>query len=301
GRPGDQRGLQHALPGGSAARLAGLARRASEVRVSRPRARLRGTAARRAQALYRRPITARRVARAASRRAALVRVGRAPAGAGAGESGGMDPTLRVFELPGSTALIVTLMLSDWVYVRQPMIALNLIGLALVLPILRILRQVTLPAPSAALWCAAGLIVLNRLRDLTLLSAPVVEQEVVLLVSGGGAVAMALLWRRDLLSVGRFKLPGVLAGVGTGVLVLGCLLAALGYMRLARLLTGGVLRSVYAALGLFAGLVVTMAVFSYLLRVPPVSRLPMVPSYRALIERRFAVLLCCGALLILPPP
>ncbi len=215
----------------------------------------------------------------------------------AAESGGMDPTLRVFELPGSTALIVTLMLSDWVYVRQPMIALNLIGLALVLPILRILRQVTLPAPSAALWCAAGLIVLNRLRDLTLLSAPVVEQEVVLLVSGGGAVAMALLWRRDLLSVGRFKLPGVLAGVGTGVLVLACLLAALGYMRLARLLTGGVLRSVYAALGLFAGLVVTMAVFSYLLRVPPVSRLHMVTSYRALIERRFAVILWWGAVVI----
>jgi len=215
----------------------------------------------------------------------------------AAESGGMDPTLRVFELPGSTALIVTLMLSDWVYVRQPMIALNLIGLALVLPILRILRQVTLPAPSAALWCAAGLIVLNRLRDLTLLSAPVVEQEVVLLVSGGGAVAMAWLWRRDLLSVGRFKLPGVLAGVGTGVLVLACLLAALGYMRLARLLTGGVLRSVYAALGLFAGLVVTMAVFSYLLRVPPVSRLHMVTSYRALIERRFAVILWWGAVVI----
>jgi len=212
----------------------------------------------------------------------------------AAESGGLEPTLRVFELPGSTALIVTLMLSDWVYVRQPMIALNLIGLALVLPILRILRQVTLPAPSAALWFAGGLIVLNRLRDLTLLSSPVVEQEVVLLVSGGGAVAMAWLWRRDLLSVGRFKLPGVLAGVGTGVQALACLLAVLGYMRLARLLTGGVLRSVYAALGLFAGLVVTMGVFSYLLRSRPLSRLHMVASYRALIERRVAVFLWWGA-------
>jgi len=215
----------------------------------------------------------------------------------AAESGGMDPTLRVFELPGSTALIVTLMLSDWVYVRQPMIALNLIGLALVLPILRILRQVTLPAPSAALWFAGGLIVLNRLRDLTLLSAPVVEQEAVLLVSGGGAVAMAWLWRRDLLSVGRFKLPGVLAGVGTGVQALACLLAVFGYMRLARLLTGGVLRSVYAALGLFAGLVVTMGVFSYLLRSRPLSRLHMVASYRALIERRVAVFLWWGAVVL----
>ena len=215
----------------------------------------------------------------------------------AAESGSMDPTLRVFELPGSTALIVTLMLSDWVYVRQPMIALNLIGLALVLPILRILRQVTLPAPSAALWFAGGLIVLNRLRDLTLLSAPVVEQEVVLLVSGGGAVAMAWLWRRDLLSVGRFKLPGVLAGVGTGVQALACLLAVFGYMRLARLLTGGVLRSVYAALGLFAGLVVTMGVFSYLLRSRPLSRLHMVASYRALIERRVAVFLWWGAVVL----
>src|SRR5262249_15567902 len=65
----------------------------------------------------------------------------------AAESGGMDPTLRVLDLPVSTALIVTLMLSDWVYVRQPMIALNLIGLVLLLPVVRILRQVTRPAPS----------------------------------------------------------------------------------------------------------------------------------------------------------
>ena len=215
----------------------------------------------------------------------------------AAESGGMDPTLRVLDLPVSTALIVTLMLSDWVYVRQPMIALNLIGLALLLPILRILRQVTLPAPSAALWCAAAFIVLNRLRDLALLSAPVVEQEVVLLVSGGGAIAMTWLWRRGLLSVGRFKLPGVLAGVGTGLLVLAFILGALGYMRLARLLTGGILRSVYAALGLFAGLVVTMGVFSYLLRVRPLSRLHMVTSYRALIERRAAVFLWWGAVVL----
>jgi len=142
-----------------------------------------------------------------------------------------------------------------------------------------------------------LIVLNRLRDLTLLSAPVVEQEAVLLVSGGGAVAMAWLWRRDLLSVGRFKLPGVLAGVGTGVQALACLLAVFGYMRLARLLTGGVLRSVYAALGLFAGLVVTMGVFSYLLRSRPLSRLHMVASYRALIERRVAVFLWWGAVVL----
>jgi len=212
----------------------------------------------------------------------------------AAESGGMDPTLRVLDLPVSTAFIVTLMLSDWVYARQPMIALNVVGLALLLPVLRILRQVTLPAPSAALWCAAVFIVLNRLRDLALLNAPVAEQEVVLLVAGGGAVAMVWLWRRDLLSVGRYKLPGVLAGLGTALLVIAFCLGALGYMRIARLLTGGILRSVYAALALFVGFVVTLGVFSYILRVGPLSRLHMVASYRTLLERRAAVFLWWGA-------
>ena len=205
-------------------------------------------------------------------------------------AGTTDPALRVLELPVSTALIVTLMLSDWFYVRQPMIAVSLIGVALILPVVRILRQVTRPAPSAGLWVAAAFIVLNRIRDLALLNALALEQETVLLTALGGAVALVWLRRTDRLSIGTYKVPAPLAWLGTLTLVAAFLFGIFGYMRLARLLSGGILRSVFAAIALFAGLVVSMGVLGYLLRVPPLSHLHLVTRYRALIERRAALVL-----------
>jgi small-conductance mechanosensitive channel len=212
-------------------------------------------------------------------------------------AGSNDPVLRVLDLPVSTALIVGLMLSDWFYVRQPMIAVNLIGIAVLLPVVRILRQVTLPAPATALWVAAAFFLVNRLRDLALLNTPVVEQEVVLLLSAGGAAALVWLWRQGRLSVGSYRVPDALAWLGVAMLVVAFLFGVFGYMRLARLLAGGVLRSVYTALGLFAGWVVALGVFSYLLRVPPLVRLHMVSRYRTLFERRAATLLWWGAVVI----
>jgi potassium efflux system protein len=212
-------------------------------------------------------------------------------------TGGVDPTLGVLELPVSTALIAALMLSDWVYAAQPMIARNVIGLAVLAPVLRILRLVTYPAPSTALWVAAAFIVFNRLRDLALLSAPVAEQEALLLISGAGVAAIIWLKRRQQLSVGTYRVPHVLAVLGVIVFALSFLFGILGYMRMARLLAGGMLRGVYTALGLFAGLAVAMGVLSYLFRVPPLARLHMVRRHRALLERRAFVFLWWGAAVI----
>ena len=205
-------------------------------------------------------------------------------------AGSTDPTLRVLELPISTALIVTLMLSDWFYVRQPMIAVSLIGLALLLPVVRILKQVNQPAPAAALWVAAGFLVLNRFRDLALLSAPALEQEVVLMTGLGGVVAIVWLWRTQRLSIGAYKVPNALAGLVTLTLGAGFVFGTLGYMRMARLLNGGILRSAFMAIGLSAGLIVSLGILSYLLRVRPLVQLHMVSRCRALIERRAAVVL-----------
>ncbi len=157
-----------------------------------------------------------------------------------GASGSVDPTLRVFEFPVSTALIVGLMMSDWLYVRQPMIAVNLIGVVLLLPIVRILKRMSL--------------------------------------------------RRGALVVGDFAVPGFLVWLGVGALLVSFVVGAFGYMRLARLLNGGILRGLYTALGLYAGLLVTLGVFAYLLRVWPLSGLHMVTRYRALFERRAEVVL-----------
>ena len=204
--------------------------------------------------------------------------------------GTIDPMLRVFDFPVSTALIVTLMLSNWVYGRQPMIAKNVIALMLLVPIVRILRRITAPGPTEVIWVAAAFFVLNRLRDFALLNAPLVEQVIVLLVGAGGAAGILWLRRRQGLVLGSYTMPEPLVWLLAGMLAASFLFGAFGYMRLARLLNGGILRSAYTALGLYAGWIVALGVIAYLLRVRPLARLHMVTRYRALLERRAAALL-----------
>jgi small-conductance mechanosensitive channel len=202
--------------------------------------------------------------------------------------------LRVLELPVSTALIVTLELSDLLYVRPPMVATNLIGVILLVPIFRILSRITAPAPTAAIWLTAVIFALNRLREFALLSTPVAEQYVGLLILVTATAALVWLWWRDALVVGRYRLPEPLAWLGMAALAVSVAFAIFGYMRLARLLGGGVLRGAYLALALYAGAVVVVAVFAYLLRVWPLARLRMVADYRLLFERRAEIVVALGA-------
>jgi potassium-dependent mechanosensitive channel len=208
--------------------------------------------------------------------------------------GSPDPMLRVLELPVSTALIVTVELSDFLYARPPLVVLNMLGLVLFIPMARILCKITAPAPTAAIWITAGIFTLIRLRDIALLTAPVVEQFVVLLIAVAATTALVWLWRRDALVVGRYRLPEPLAWLGMAALASAVAAALFGYMRLARVLGGGVLRGAYLALALYAGAVVAVAFFAYLLRVWPLARLRMVALHRLLFERRAALVIAWGA-------
>jgi len=205
-----------------------------------------------------------------------------------------DPMLRVLDLPMSTALIVTLMLGGLFYARPPMVLLNVIGIVLLVPVVRILSRFTAPAPAVALKVIAAIFTLNRFRDLVLLGAPVVEQYVVLLITASASAALVWLWRRDALVVGRYRLPEQLAWLALVALAVSVTAALFGYMRLARLLSGGVLRGAYLMLGLSAGVVVGLAFFAYLLRAWPLASLRMVAGYRLLFERRAAIVAVWGA-------
>ena len=201
------------------------------------------------------------------------------------QEGRADSLLRVFELPVSTAIIVTLLLTDWLYTRPPVIVLNLLGLLFIAPVSRILSVLTRPAPVLTIWVGAALFVANRLRDLLLVTSAPLEQAAVFLIAAATAGANVWLWQRGFLIVGTFKVPDGLVTLATAALVAAAAFATAGYMQLARLLLGGVLRASFAALALYAGSLVAIAVFAYLLRVRPLNRLHMVTRYRLLFERR----------------
>jgi small-conductance mechanosensitive channel len=175
-----------------------------------------------------------------------------------------------------------------------MIVTNLIGLVLLVPVVRIMSRITAPAPTAGIWLTAGIFTLNRVRDFALLSAPVAEQYTVLLITVAATASLVWLWRRDALVVGRHRLPEPLAWLAMATIALSVASAVFGYMRLSRLLAGGVLRGAYVALALYAGAAVAVAVFAYLLRVWPLARLRMVAPHRMLFERRAAVVVAWAA-------
>src|SRR5262250_741131 len=213
------------------------------------------------------------------------------------QEGTADPLLRVFELPVSTALIVTLLLTDWLYTRPPMIVLNLLGLLFIAPVSRILSVLTRPAPVVTIWFGAVLFVVNRLRELLLVTAAPIEQITVFLIVASTAAAVVWLWRRGFLIVGAFRVPDAVVALATATLVASAAFAMAGYMHLARLLGGGVLRSFFTALALYAGALVALAVFAYVFRVPPLNRLHMVNRYHLLFERRLVTALTWIGLII----
>ena len=212
-------------------------------------------------------------------------------------AGSSDPALHVFDMPVSTALIVALLLSGPLYERLPMIVVNTFGILILVPVVSILGRMTKPAPTSAIWLVAILFLLNRLRDVALLSMPVLEQYVVLSLNTGALAGLVWLWRRRALVVGSYRLPEPLAWLAMGMLVVSLVAGAFGYMRLERLLGGGVLRSAYTALELYTAALVALAVFAYLLRVWPLARLHMVASHRLLFERRASVLLSWAVTLL----
>jgi potassium-dependent mechanosensitive channel len=208
-----------------------------------------------------------------------------------------DAALQVFEFPLSTALVVALFLSTWVYERPPTIVISVVGLILLVPLLRIAAQLTAPAPVAMVWVVAVLYLVNRLRDIALLNTPVIEQYVMVLMTGGAAVSFMWLRQRRALVIGRYWIPDPIAWLGIVLLAVSCLGGALGYMRLARFLGGGVLRSIYTAIGLYAGALVLLAYFAYLLRVWPLVRLHMVERHHLVLVRRARAMLVWAVTLL----
>ena len=204
-------------------------------------------------------------------------------------AGTADRVLSVLELPMATALVATLLLGGVVFDRPPMIVLNVLGMVLLIPIVRLLSRLTRPASTAAIWAAATLFVLNRLRDVTLENSPVLDQCAVFLLATGTMVTLSLLQRRRALVVGSYTLPAQLVWLTQAILAVSAAAAAFGYVRLARLLGGGVMRSGYVALEFYTAGLVALALFFYLLRVPPLSRIHMVANHRGLFERRALVL------------
>ena len=208
-----------------------------------------------------------------------------------------ETAAQVVELPLSSAFVVALLATPWIYPYAPRPVLNVVSLLVLVPTVRIVRRIASPALVPAVYALAAFFLVDRVREVCA-AVPVLEQWVFLLemLAGIAFVALAVRWER-LLTGGETEaarerrralawvLRGQLALLGVAVVA-----GALGYMRLARLLGSEVLASTYAALVLYAGVRVGDGLIAYALRAWPVRRLFMVQHHGAVLQHRAAVAL-----------
>jgi len=222
----------------------------------------------------------------------LVRRARAAARRKADKGPSEQAAAQVLELPMSSAVVVALLATPWIYPEAPRLMVNVVGLLALVPAVRIVRRLASPAIAPAVYALAAFFLVDRARDVCS-AVPVLEQRVFLLEMAAGIVFLALAVRSE-----RFLTNGetvtALAGRRGVVWVLWAQLSvfgvalvagALGYMRLARLLGGEVLASSYIALVLYAGVRVGQGLLVYLLRTWPVRELFMVQHHGAPLQRR----------------
>jgi small-conductance mechanosensitive channel len=199
---------------------------------------------------------------------------------------------QVFELPFSSALVVTLIATVWIYSHPPRAVTSAVALLVLLPAVLIVGRLASRAVVPAVYALAAFFVVDRVRDVCS-AVPLLEQWVFLLEMVFGIVFLALVVRSEQLLRGggdatALQWRHVVAWVLWSqlfVLLVAVFAGADGYMRLARLLGGEVLTSSYVALVLYAGVRVGEGLVAYALAARPLRSLYLVQGHRELVQRR----------------
>jgi small-conductance mechanosensitive channel len=195
-------------------------------------------------------------------------------------------TAEIFAAPLSSALALALLATESIYPHVPHTVMNAVGLVILPPVVLIVRRLVPVRFTPAVYALAAFFVIDRVRDVCAVF-PRLEQWVFLVEMIFGVTFLAFAvrsepfaaasgWARLLTSIVRGQL---------GVLGIAGIAAALGYMRLARLLATVVVASNYAGLVLYAGTRIGEGLLAYLLTARPLTLLRMVQHHRALLRRR----------------
>lgn len=200
--------------------------------------------------------------------------------------------LVVLDTPYSAAIVITLLSSLWLHPELPVMVASAAVLALLVPLLRILRRLV-PAPLVWLpYTVSGFVVFDRVRDVVA-AAPLLEQ-VALVIEMSAALGLAF-W---VLRFGRLRARGELAQwarelrlLRVGAAALACIFATalgaavFGYVQVARFLATTSLGAVYAGMALYAAARTARGLAGFLLGVRPLSKLRVVQRHREIVEQR----------------
>lgn len=209
-------------------------------------------------------------------------------------------SLAVFHHPLAAALLLAIFSWPWFYPDAPVVLRELFGVLLILPLLRVLPQIVAPSMQNALYIVAALFLLLRLNGL-LGVGTALERYSLLLLTATAAAAVAWIFRRGgpaaALEAGRWWQAARLAARVAQLLLAAALLANLaGLVSLSGLLTNGVISSTFAAIVLFAGVIVTRAMIIALFQTRLLQHLNLVRWHAASVDHWLMRILALLALI-----
>jgi potassium-dependent mechanosensitive channel len=200
--------------------------------------------------------------------------------------------VMAFDRPYASALAVTLLIGSAPVSAVPPVIRSVFEVMVLVPVIRVTRPAMDPWLVPGIFTLAILFGLDSIRQ-TFGGVPVIEPLILMveMLMGIGVLAYAL-------ARGELRRPVVEAAeterlrafrVGATLLLLLFVVtfvgAAVGYMRLARLIGAGLLGSGALALSIFAVLRVATGLVAFILRVWPFRLLWMVQHHRDFLERR----------------
>jgi small-conductance mechanosensitive channel len=206
------------------------------------------------------------------------------------EQPSLAPAALPFEYPIATAVVVSVLVSGWIYSQMPRVLGALLGAAALVATVLILRRL-LERPLLPALYALVLFYFVDLLARVLQTVPAASRTLLLVETLGAIVFLAWLARRPVTQAeggGASRTERVVqyaALAAFAVFAVALVANTLGYVSLARIVVTAVLTSAYAGLVLFAVVRIADGLVMFALRVRPLALLGTVRAERRLIRFR----------------
>ena len=201
----------------------------------------------------------------------------------------LERAVTIFKLPFATALILTILLSNWFYPQAPRLLSSLLGAAALIPVVILLRRLLEKPLFPILNALVIFYFVDRLREVSA-ALPLVSRGLFLLEMLGAIIFLVWFLRSKRLSskieARHFRIFTVIRKVIPFVLVIfaAALFANIfGYVSLSNVIGNGVLGSAYIALILYTAVQIVESLLVFAFRLRPLVSLQMVREHRQLLR------------------
>jgi small-conductance mechanosensitive channel len=199
----------------------------------------------------------------------------------------LEASAFILGRPLATTILLTLLLSLWILPNAPRSLIQLIVLALFVPLIRLLPGLLPPESRQAIYVLIGLFVVERIEEMAG-EGSILSRVLLLLLTIVTLTLMTWVVRKEkTLGIDRVWWKGVrfLGRLAPALLAISLVANVIGVVNLSDLLTSGLLRGAFLALVLLAGDKVIDALLIALLRSPAARRLRSVRTHPELLHRR----------------